>query len=105
MTTITATGTRKGKFLVVVISRLKKGAEISILFNGKQDRVMASALEDAILTAPNMANCYTPPRGSLLSYYNALENSFFDIVERVNVKGRIETIPKRKPKDGEFIFY
>ena len=55
--------------------------------------------------APYMANCYTPQKDSMLAYYNALNHSFYEKVESVDVKGRIETIPTKSTKNGEIIAY
>lgn len=105
MTKITAIGQKWGKKLTVEVTRERKGEKIKILFNGKEEPYLVGEMETAILMAPYMANCYTPPKDSMLAYYNALSNSFYEKVESVDVKGRIEQIPTHRPKNGEIILY
>lgn len=105
MTKITAIGQKWGKPLTTEVTRERKGEEIIVLFNGEKAPSLESELEAAILMAPYMANCYTPPKDSMLAYYNALNHSFYEKVESVDVKGRIETIPTKSTKNGEIIAY
>lgn len=105
MTKITAIGQKWGKPLTTEVTRERKGEEISVLFNGKKAPSLEEELESAILMAPYMANCYTPPKDNMRAYYNALNHSFYEKVESVDVKGQIETIPTKSPQNGEFIAY
>ena len=96
MTKITAIGRKWGQETTVEVTREKKGHEIKILFNGKEEPCLLSEIEMALDMAPYMANDYQPPKDSMLAYYNALSHSFFEKVESVDVKGRIEKIPTTK---------
>lgn len=105
MTKITAIGRKWGHKTTVEVTRERKGQEIKILFNGKEEPCLIREMEMALDVAPYMANDYQPSKDSMLAYYNALSHSFFEKVERVDVKGRIETIPHKSPKKGELIVY
>ena len=96
MTKITAIGQKWGHRTTVEVSRERKGQEIKILFNGKEEPCLLSELETALDMAPLMANCYQPPKDSMLAYYNALSACFFEKMENIEVKGRMEQIPTYK---------
>ena len=96
MTKITAIGRKWGHETIVEVTREKKGQEIKILFNGKEEPCLLAEIKLALDIAPYMANDYQPPKDSMLAYYNALSHSFFEKVENVDVKGRMEKIPTIK---------
>ena len=96
MTKITAIGQKWGHRTTVQVSRERKGQEIKILFNGKDEPCLLSELETALDMAPLMANCYQPPKDSMLAYYNALSACLFEKMENIEVKGQIEQIPTYK---------
>ncbi len=93
MTKITAIGQKWGHITTVEVSMERKGQEIKVLFNGKEEPCLLSELETALVMAPPMANCYQPPTDSMLAYYNALSTCFFEKMNDIKVKGRLEQIP------------
>lgn len=81
----------KGDGMVVTIE--ENEGRIHILFDGEENDFMLDKLNDDVKYAPPMGGTFYPEAGTMLAYFNALENGFFNELDEVFVTGDIGEIP------------
>lgn len=85
----------KGKWgnddMTVICS--EEDGQITITFNGQEDKFLKEILESRLDVAPAMGGTYYPEEGTMLAYYNILYTVFFSKVIDMQVVGDIGQIP------------
>lgn len=95
MVILRAKGKKNGE-VVSVVCKCQDGKKPVILFNGERNWYyelhFTAELEDCHV----MGGTYCPKENEPLNVYNVLENYFFDSSVKVQVEGKMPTIPYRK---------
>lgn len=91
MATITAKGLLGNQQETVICK--EQDNKIIISFNGTNDNVLKSMLDELLDIAPPMGGTYYPEKGTMQAYYHVLNTVFFKKLTIIEVEGEIEPIP------------
>lgn len=91
MSKIIAKGKLGSSVMTVICS--EEDGQITFSFNGHEDDFLKEILESRMDVAPAMGGTYYPEQGTMLAYYNILENVFFNKQPEIKIEGDIGQIP------------
>ena len=94
MATIIATGKRKQSILTIIIK--KENIDVSMTFNGVQNKFYEDVLKQAIKEHAPVGGTYWLKLTDLFAYNLVLHESFFDEVINIISEGDLGKMPSKK---------
>ena len=77
----------------ITVEAVVEDGTLLILMDEKEVPDLQNRFDELVKVQPAMGGTYFPDEDSLLAAYNVLQNTFFDKLENIIVKGNIGEIP------------
>lgn len=77
----------------ITVEAVVEDGTLLILMDEKEVPDLQNRFDELVKVQPAMGGTYFPDEDSLLAAYNVLQNTFFDKLENIIVKGDIGEIP------------
>lgn len=80
----------------ITVEAVVEDGTLLILMDEKEVPDLQNRFDELVKVQPAMGGTYFPDEDSLLAAYNVLQNTFFDKLENIIVKGDIGEIPNEE---------